>query len=184
MASVVLVRYGMIPEVSRFAVEEAIGVVRGDRVVVEAHRGRLLGTVLSEFRTTNAKPLFAQPTGGEDEPADAAEGLPRVIRRAAPADLETEQQLRTEARAAFDKWRERIEQWELELELIDLEWTADRTKLILYVLNHRGPDCTKLALQAAASGLGSIEVQPVTADGLVTVPDSSAGGGCGTCGCH
>ncbi len=184
MASVVLVRYGMIPEVSRFAVEEPIAVVRGDRVLIEAHRGQLLGTVLSEDRTAIKRPSFAGLSDGHDEPANPAEGLPRVIRRAASEDLKTEQQLRTDARAAFDSWCERIEQWELELELIDLEWTADRKKLILYVLNHRGPDCTKLALQAAAVGLGIIEVQPVSADGLVTVPDTSAGGGCGTCGSH
>ena len=107
-----------------------------------------------------------------------------LFRSATSEDQETDQQLRDEARSAFDIWCERITKWELELELIDLEWTADRQKLILYVINHRGPDCTKLALQAAAAGLGRIEVQPVTADGLVTVPESSPGGGCGTCGCH
>ncbi len=184
MASVVLVRYGMIPEVSRFAADEVGEMVRGDRVLVETHRGPQMGTVLSKIRTAVAKPSFAGSAGVGAETADTAEALPRVVRRASPEDLETEQQLRTEARAAFDAWRKRIEQWELELELIDLEWTSDRKKLILYVLNHRGPDCTKLALQAAASGMGLIEVQPVSADGLVTVPDSSAGGGCGTCGCH
>jgi hypothetical protein len=81
----------------------------------------------------------------------------------------------------FPEWITRITEWELMLELIDLEWTLDRQKLILYVLNDRGPDCTKLALQAAAAGLGTIEVQPVTAEGLVTPPAST--GGCGSCGC-
>ena len=59
----------------------------------------------------------------------------------------------------------------------DLEWMLDRKKLILYVLNDRGPECTKLGLQAAAAGLGTVEVQPVGADG--PLPVASLGGGCG-----
>ena len=46
------------------------------------------------------------------------------------------------------------------MELIDLEWTLDKSKLILYVLNDRGPEATRLGLQAAAAGLGTVEVQP------------------------
>ena len=66
----------------------------------------------------------------------------------------------------------------------DLEWTLDRQKLVLYVLGGRGPDTTRLALQAAAAGLSVIEVQPVSAEGVVPLP--AAGGGCGSggCGCH
>jgi hypothetical protein len=57
-------------------------------------------------------------------------------------------------------------------------------KLVLYVLNDRGPDCTKLALQAAAAGLGVIEVQPVGAEGLMTLETGNGcgSGGCGNCG--
>jgi hypothetical protein len=75
----------------------------------------------------------------------------------------------------------------LNLELVDLEWIIDPRKLVLYVLNERGPDCTKLALQAAAAGLGIIEVQPIDAQGLVQLESSGGGcgsGGCGSGGCH
>jgi hypothetical protein len=81
------------------------------------------------------------------------------------------------------RWCARISDWRLNLELVDLEWTLDRQKLILYVLCERGPDSTKLALQAAAAGLGVIEVQPVSSTGLVTIPQSSCGSGEGGCGC-
>ncbi len=74
----------------------------------------------------------------------------------------------------------RIDEWKLSLELIDLEWTLDKSKLILYVLNDRGPESTKLALQAAAAGWGTIEVQPVGPDGPISV---SQGGGCGSGHC-
>src|SRR5436853_217540 len=68
----------------------------------------------------------------------------------------------------------RIEEWNLALELVDIEWTLDRQKLVLYVLGGRGAETTKLALQAAAAGLAVVEVQPVNADG--PVPLATSGG--------
>jgi hypothetical protein len=68
--------------------------------------------------------------------------------------------------------------------LIDLEWTLDDAKQILYVLTSRGPDATNLALHAAAEGLGVIEVQPVAAEGLIPLPSEGGGCGSGGCGCH
>jgi hypothetical protein len=98
-------------------------------------------------------------------------------------ELETAQGLVRDCEDQFPQWCARISQWALHLELVDLEWTLDRQKLILYVLCDRGPDSTKLALQAAASGLGVIEVQPVSANGLMSIPKSSCGSGGGGCGC-
>ena len=69
------------------------------------------------------------------------------------------------------------------MELLDLEWTLDRGKLVVYVLGGRGPDTTRLALLAAASGQASIEVQPVSTEGLVPLERSGGGCGSGGCGC-
>lgn len=182
MASVVLVKYGTIPEVARFqAGDETHGLARGDAVVVRTHRGLQLGHILEAIRPTPVSEFSRPGSTTRDADSDDGNNVPPVVRKAASEDFDAEARLRDDAREAFDVWRQRIEQWDLELELIDLEWTIDRQKLILYVLNSRGPDSTKLALQAAAAGLGIIEVQPVSAEGLVTVP---TGGGCGTCGCH
>lgn len=178
MPTEILVRYGTMPEVSRFDAEPVGEVVRGERVLVETHRGLQLGEVLDPVRTSLKDPTFVPETNGDT----TSTPLSPVIRRADEEDLVTAQALKREAEQAFDDWQQRITDWKLELELIDLEWTFDRQKLILYVLNERGPDCTKLALQAAAAGLGIIEVQPVDAEGLVSVSQSS--GGCGACGCH
>jgi cell fate regulator YaaT (PSP1 superfamily) len=169
-----LVRYGSIPEVARFTCGSVAGLTRGAPVVVETHRGLQVGTFLE--KVTPVHPADRDP--GE---APAAVSNP-ILRTAGRDDLGRAANLQQEAAAAFGEWSDRIAGWNLELELIDLEWTLDRSKLILYVLNERGPDCTKLALQAAAAGLGPIEVQPVTAEGLVTQP-ASTGGGCGSCGC-
>ena len=168
-----LVRYGTIPEVARFECDAAAGLTRGVPVVVETHRGVQVGTFLE--RVTPVHPADRDPMEPEYAP-------PRpLLRTASAADLAAASELANDAQTAFDEWTAYIVKWNLDLELIDLEWTLDRQKLILYVLNERGPDCTKLALQAAAAGLGIIEVQPVTADGLVTQP-TGGGGGCGSCG--
>lgn len=170
-SSTVLVRYGGVPEVARFAHGEKFSVTRGASVVVSTSRGQELGTVLETLVPSR------EPRRDDDEAVPSGD----VLRPASQADWERQQAQRAEAEREFPEWERRIADWNLDLQLIDLEWTLDRAKLILYVLNDRGPECTKLALQAAAAGLGVIEVQPVAAEGLVP---RESGGGCGSCGSH
>jgi cell fate regulator YaaT (PSP1 superfamily) len=116
-----------------------------------------------------------------------AEDVVQILRPATETDQRLHAESRSDCEAQYEIWRERITTWKLNLELVDLEWIIDPRKLVLYVLNERGPDCTKLALQAAAAGLGIIEVQPIDAQGLVQLESSGGGcgsGGCGSGGCH
>ena len=170
-ATVYLVRYGAVPEVARFRDASHGKPSRGETVVVETHRGLQVGSVLERLKPS----LVAADMEIDFE----------IVRVATPADLEASRERTRECDEAFAGWCARILQWDLQLELVDLEWTLDRQKLILYVLCERGPDSTKLALQAAATGFGIIEVQPVSATGLVSLPKES--GGCGSggggCGC-
>ena len=168
-----LVRYGAIPEVARFRIATGEFLNREDWVVVQTHRGLELGRLLQDVDDR------FQRIPAEEDVASSA----RILRPATPDDLRRHQESRSQSESEFESWRQRIQEWKLNLELIDLEWTLDGEKLVLYVLNERGPDCTKLALQAAAAGLGIIEVQPVDANGLVHL-ESSGGCGTGGCGCH
>jgi cell fate regulator YaaT (PSP1 superfamily) len=106
-----------------------------------------------------------------------------ILREASADDLQQHALSRSDCEAQFEAWTNRIAQWKLNLQLVDLEWLIEPRKLVLYVLNERGPDCTKLALQAASQGLGIIEVQPIDAQGIIRLENT---GGCGTgqCGCH
>jgi hypothetical protein len=166
-----LVRHGAVPEVLRCAWHEADSLSRGAKVVLQTHRGLELGIVLEAVHGSR------EPDG--QSPSPSAE----ILRVALPEDVDRAERLARQAHAAFADWERRIGDWGLDLQLIDLEWTLDESRLVLYVLNERGPECTKLALQAAAAGLGIVEVQPVSADGPVSLPQQS-GGGCGSCGCH
>ncbi|MBD3675392.1 MAG: hypothetical protein HUJ26_17905 [Planctomycetaceae bacterium] len=163
--SIVLVRYGAIPEVARFQWSLAAAPERGQTVVVKNHRGEMLGTVLEQVKHN-----------------PDAEIETEVLRLATADDLRMADDLKTACAQEYNEWSERISRWDLELQLLDLEKTLDGAKKILYVLCDRGPDSTKLALQAAAEGLGIIEVQPVDAEGLVNI-DSGGGCGSGGCGC-
>lgn len=169
--SLVLVRYGAIPEVARFSNPQQVAVVRGDDVIVATPRGIERGTVLERLQPSH------EPRNGSAPAPPSGE----LLRCASEEDRDRHRQLRGRAEEEFDGWRRRIAEWRLDLELVDLEWTLDQSRLILYVLNDRGPECTKLALQAAAGGWGVVQVQPVAADGLQAVEPVK---GCGTCGCH
>ena len=171
-ASLALVRYGRVPEVARFETGDLRLLDRDATLVVETPRGLELGRLLDLIKPA--------PVNGSDDEPPPPTGVVRRI--AGDADESKAVQLRRRAEEEFADWERRIQEWNLDLQLIDLEWTLDESKLILYVLNERGPECTKLALQAAAAGFGVIEVQPVSLEGLK--PIENAGGGCGSCGCH
>lgn len=179
MSFTAFVRFGAIPEVGRFFCAPTVHPERGQSVVVESHRGLELGTLLEYVRT--APGSGASSNAGASSPTDTWQ----VLRVSTPDDRATHERLRQDAASDYAAWQKRILQWGIALELIDVEWTLDRQKLILYVLGERGSDTTRLALQAAAEGQTVIEVQPVAADGVVAMP-AGGGGGCGSggCGCH
>lgn len=169
MSAAYLVRYGAVPEVARFSAAENLQFSRGETVVVRTQRGLQLGTLLEQIKL----------------PADVEANV-ELLRQATPQYQAAARENHRHAEADFLDFSRRIAQWGLELELIDVERTLDGETRILYVLCDRGPETTKLALQAAAAGLGIVEVQPVSSAGPVAL--ATEGGGCGTggggCGCH
>ncbi|MEZ6059780.1 MAG: hypothetical protein R3C19_05410 [Planctomycetaceae bacterium] len=177
----VLVRYGSVPQVARFEwssqelpttadrnSELNGNDIRGTRVVVETSRGLELGAVLE-----NLVPAMAA--------GRVVSGS--VLRTASDDDLGRFRENERMANQQFEDWRKRIDAWNLQLQLIDLEWTLDRSRIVLYVLNDRGAETTRLALLAAAAGLGIIHVQSVSADGVIQQSSGCGSGGCGSGGC-
>lgn len=165
---IALVRYGRVPQVARFG-GNALRPDREALVVVSTERGEELGVVL-------------HVSGGPKAIDENEPGLTGQVQRlATDADsmaVVEQQRLLDEE---FGTWMKRAAAWKLQLEIIDLEKTLDG-RLILYVLNDRGPETTRLALLAAAAGHGVVHVQPVAAEGIVQ-EKKGGGGGCGDCGC-
>ncbi|TWT63891.1 PSP1 C-terminal domain-containing protein [Rubinisphaera italica] len=163
-----LVRFGRQSETVRcFGTEDAIP-QRGDQVIVQTDRGERLATIMQKL----PQPIFEE-----------SEANPQaiLIRTASAEDMQREQELRQKADQEFGIWQERIDEWQVAVELVDLEWTHDGVRLLLYVLNDRGPECTKLALMTAAKGLGVVEVVPLSSNGIAA--EKKSGGGCGSGGC-
>ena len=164
----VLVRYGLVPQVARYDVADDLvdEVVRGSTVVVATDRGLEIGDVLE---------LLPLSLTGDHESSG------QILRLASDEDRRRQNDQLAAARSIFDDWAQRIDDWSLQLELIDIEQTLDdEPQLILYVLNDQNAETTRLALLAAAGGHGIVTVQPVSADGIV---HGAGGGGCGSGGC-
>ncbi len=162
-----LLRVGLCGETVRSCSIDHLRFQRGDNVVLQTDRGEMIARVM--------RPLPGDIKNSEN----AAHN--QIVRIASNVDLERHHKLKQQAEQEFNRWVQRIQNWQVDVELVDLEWTLDEKKLILYVLNGRGPECTKLAIQAAAQGLGVIDVVPVSATGIKTTMTS--GCGCGSGGC-
>lgn len=172
LATVCLVRYGAMPQVGRFTVTPNLvdhddRSVQGKSVVASTERGIELGQLLSIL-----------PKGGGEEHAMTGE----ILRIATDEDVAAGEAHRTACDNDFDTWLERIEDWGVQLQLIDIEKTLEGDQVILYVLNDQDAETTRLALLTAAAGYGIVHVQPVSAEGVVPIGKPSSGGGCGSGG--
>ena len=171
--ALVLARYGLVPQVARFGVNSADIVRdlrRGTPLVVATDRGTEVASLLETLRP--------EITG------EGATVTGELVRIACSDDLERHNENRVQAERDFFDWQGRLDEWKLDLQMIDVEYTLDRQQTILYVLNGRNAESTRLALLAAAGGYGIINVQPVTSQGIDTTPSGGCGtGGCGSGGC-
>lgn len=177
---IALVRYGLIPQVARFGLTSQINQQITDStahrlsVVVESDRGTEVGELLEVIRSgivTEAPTVTGQ-----------------MQRIASEDDLSTYADNKRQSESEFFEWQDRIEEWKLQLQVIDVEWMLDRKNVVLYVLNEQDAETTRLALLAAAGGFGIIHVQPVNAEGVAQKSGGgggcgSGGGGCGSGGC-
>ena len=90
----------------------------GENVIVETVRGIEFGTVVLPAKEVDEKEVV-QP-------------LKKVIRVATPDDHQTEDANREREREAFKVCHEKIRKHELEMKLIDCEYTFDNNKLLFY----------------------------------------------------
>ncbi|MGB4738012.1 MAG: PSP1 C-terminal domain-containing protein, partial [Fuerstiella sp.] len=123
--NVALVRYGLIPQVARFGLSDELklqleaGERRGLKLVVTSDRGVEVADLLEIVRkgiiTTD------NPVTGE------------IQRIATDADLATHAENRKRAELEFFDWQQRVSDWQLQLQIIDVEWTLEADQVVLYV---------------------------------------------------
>ena len=136
---------------------------KGDYVIVDTARGMECGLVVrgihEESKDKIIKPLKA------------------VKRVAAPQDIEKMNQNRRDEKRAFNICLEKIEKHKLEMKLIDVEYTFDRSKVLFYFTADGRVDFRELVKELARIFRTRIELRQIGVR-----DESKMMGGIGVCG--
>ena len=119
----------------------------GDRVVVETSRGMEVGTVVVGAR--------------EVDDDDVVLPVKPVLRRVTPEDLETLQENQRLADEAFELCLQRIEKHQLDMHLVEVEYTFDRSKVIFYFTAEGRVDFRALVRDLASALHARIELRQI-----------------------
>ncbi|MBO4902809.1 MAG: stage 0 sporulation family protein [Lachnospiraceae bacterium] len=142
---------------------------RGDHVIVETARGVEYGTVVMP------------PTLIEDE--KVTQPLKPVMRMATEEDSATEQKNREKEKEAFKICQEKIRKHQLEMKLIDAEYTFDNNKVLFYFTADGRIDFRELVKDLASVFKTRIELRQIGVR-----DETKILGGIGICGrplcCH
>ena len=143
--------------------------VRGDHVIVETARGVEYGTVVMP------------PTDVDDE--KVIQPLKPVIRKATKDDDELQRKNREKEREAFKICLEKIRKHQLEMKLIDAEYTFDNNKILFYFTADGRIDFRELVKDLASVFKTRIELRQIGVR-----DETKILGGIGICGralcCH
>ena len=142
---------------------------RGDHVIVETARGVEYGTVVCDPK--------------EVEEDQVIQPLKPVLRVATPKDDEQEKNNKEKEREAFKICLEKIRKHELEMKLIDAEYTFDNNKVLFYFTADGRIDFRELVKDLAAVFKTRIELRQIGVR-----DETKILGGIGSCGrplcCH
>ncbi|MBP5384177.1 MAG: stage 0 sporulation family protein [Lachnospiraceae bacterium] len=142
---------------------------RGDHVIVETARGVEYGTVVMP------------PTDIED--SKITQPLKSVMRKATEEDSKTEEKNREKEKEAFKICQEKIRKHQLEMKLIDAEYTFDNNKVLFYFTADGRIDFRELVKDLAAVFKTRIELRQIGVR-----DETKILGGIGVCGrplcCH
>lgn len=142
---------------------------KGQHVIVETARGMEYGLVVSDIR--------------EVEEARVVQPLKPVIRVATPADDKQNAENLEKKKEAYDICLEKIRKHELEMKLVDAEYTFDNNKVLFYFTADGRIDFRELVKDLAAVFKTRIELRQIGVRDEIKIM-----GGIGVCGrvlcCH
>ncbi len=168
MVKTVNVRFRTTGKAYSFSTGE-LEIKKGDHCIVETARGQEFGKVVSD-------PAFR-------EESDFSTPLRPVIRIATPEDEETNRKNRDKEKDAIKICKEKIRKHELEMKLIDAEYTFDNSKLLFYFTADGRIDFRELVKDLAGVFRTRIELRQIGVR-----DETKLLGGYGPCGrelcCH
>ncbi|MBP8855022.1 MAG: stage 0 sporulation family protein [Oscillospiraceae bacterium] len=141
----------------------ALAIQKGDYVIVETARGTECGEVIHGIHEV--------PDSGIVAP------LKTVVRLADSVDIRRMQQNREDERNAFDVCTARIEKHKLDMKLVDVEFTLDRSKILFYFTADGRIDFRELVKDLAGVFHARIELRQIGVR-----DESKMLGGLGICG--
>ena len=162
MAEVIGVRFKEVGKVYYFD-PNGIQMKKGDMAIVETARGVECGEVAMENR--------------EIEDKDIVHPLKKMIRKATQGDLKKVEENRKKERHAFEICEKKILDHKLEMKLVDVEYTLDRSKLVFYFTADNRVDFRELVKDLASQFHTRIELRQIGVR-----DESKMLGGLGLCG--
>ena len=119
----------------------------GDKVIVETVRGIECGEVVIENRMIDESAVFSE--------------LKEVIRIATPEDIKTVEKNRQKEKEAFEICQQKIKNRNLDMNLIDVEFTFDNNKILFYFTAETRVDFRELVKDLAAVFRTRIELRQI-----------------------
>ena len=168
MDNVVGVRFRIAGSVTYFAPGE-LELKRDDKVIVQTARGLEFGTVVMAKATVDDSKIVLP--------------LKEVLRIATEEDLERERQNLKEEKTAYEICKRKIREHELEMKLVNAEYTFDKAKLLFYFTAEGRVDFRVLVKDLASEFRTRIELRQIGVR-----DETKILGGMGICGrplcCH
>lgn len=171
-----LLSYGTAGDFGRFRPVRPLACRRGDRAVVQSHRGQELGVVLCAATPGHAHFLPNTTVG-------------QLLRLATAADEEAAEQMRRRGQRLFEDGRRLAAELGLPLEILDAEILLDGRQAILHHL--RTAECDERPFVSTLARTHDLHVALYDLGGSRSESEAgcgrpgcgrTAGGGCGTCG--
>lgn len=162
MAEVVGVRFKEVGKVYYFDPDGKL-YKKGDRVIVETARGVECGEIAMENRDVSDSEIIKP--------------LKRIIRAANESDLRTVQENKEKEKKAFTVGEEKIRAHNLEMKLVDVEYTFDGSKILFYFTADGRVDFRELVKDLAGVFRTRIELRQIGVR-----DESKMVGGFGICG--
>ena len=162
MTKVVGIRFKPVGKIYYFNPED-VELVPGDGVIVETTRGVEFGTVVL--------------TGKEIDEQEFNMPIKSILRKATDADFKTAEENKKRAKDAFATCIEKIAANNLEMNLVDVEYTFDRSKVLFYFTADGRVDFRQLVKDLAAVFRTRIELRQIGVR-----DESKLLGGFGICG--
>ena len=131
-----------------------------EAVIVEAGRGLDFGRI-SKVGEHAEKACAGSCTGCAVGAAKAPEAPRTVVRRAAPAEIATANELRRNEEEVRRRTIERVKGQELEMRISDAEWQWDRSRLTLYFTAEKRVDFRNLVRDLAGMFRTRIELRQI-----------------------